>query len=229
MNDGKWADRVDPSLSRTLFLIGADISTKEVARASIEELPGDWIFWAEGGNAVAERIFRSGTRGIAIYDSPCIDDATVRFIKNTSAKHPNVPLLLISSTEDPAAIVSCLIAGLRGFLKKPPAVRELALAISSVVRGWPALSTAAQSAVLDWLLRSSSRRQGLSPRQLQIIGSLALDRTDKEIASHLNISRETVHVHLQRLYKKLGAHSRSEALECCLDAQVEPTGEQEGM
>jgi DNA-binding CsgD family transcriptional regulator len=51
----------------------------------------------------------------------------------------------------------------------------------------------------------------LTPRQCQILQLWATGLPKKEIARRLSISRWTVNTHVQRIYKRLGVHSRLEA------------------
>ena len=52
----------------------------------------------------------------------------------------------------------------------------------------------------------------LTPRELDVVTSLAGGRTDDQIASMLGVSRRTVHKHLEHIYRKLGVGSRTAAL-----------------
>ncbi len=52
----------------------------------------------------------------------------------------------------------------------------------------------------------------LTPRETDVLGCLQKGLHDKEIASVLGISPQTVHTHLKRIFEKLGAHTRTEAV-----------------
>lgn len=53
---------------------------------------------------------------------------------------------------------------------------------------------------------------GISPRELTVLEALAQGLTNKEIARRLGISPETVKTHLARLYERLGARRRTDAV-----------------
>jgi len=53
---------------------------------------------------------------------------------------------------------------------------------------------------------------GISPRELVVLQELAAGRSNKEIARLLDISPNTVKTHLARLYEKLGAERRTDAV-----------------
>jgi DNA-binding CsgD family transcriptional regulator len=53
---------------------------------------------------------------------------------------------------------------------------------------------------------------GISPRELLVLKELAAGRSNKEIARRLEVSPNTVKTHLARLYEKLGAERRTDAV-----------------
>tara|TARA_B100000315_G_C14539869_1_gene570340 strand:+ start:305 stop:928 length:624 start_codon:yes stop_codon:yes gene_type:complete len=53
---------------------------------------------------------------------------------------------------------------------------------------------------------------GLTKRELEVLSSLAAGRTNKEIASELNVSNNTVKFHVRNLYQKLNVKNRSQAV-----------------
>lgn len=58
----------------------------------------------------------------------------------------------------------------------------------------------------------SRRDHGLSPRQRQIIGLVALGLSDKEIGARLHLSHHTVRTYLDRLFQHLGCRTRTRAV-----------------
>ena len=53
---------------------------------------------------------------------------------------------------------------------------------------------------------------GVSPRELTVLQELAAGRSNKEIAARLNLSPDTVKSHVSRLFEKLGAKRRTDAV-----------------
>ena len=60
----------------------------------------------------------------------------------------------------------------------------------------------------------------LTPRQLEILSSIAQGRTNKEIAVALGISERTVKFHVASLFRKLCTVSRTEALVVALKLKL---------
>ncbi len=53
---------------------------------------------------------------------------------------------------------------------------------------------------------------GISPSELTVLREIATGRSTKEIAAHLNVSPNTVKTHVSRLFEKLGARRRTDAV-----------------
>ena len=149
--------------------------------------------------------------GLPEHDGTCL--ACVRTIK---ALAPRLPVLVISGDCDAASVGESCAAGANGYLLKSLAPEELARAVALAAQGWPALCREAQKALLNVVHQSATATTpwfpGLTGREQEIAGSLVARLRDKEIADRLRMTRSTVHVHLVRLYRKLGVHSRQQAV-----------------
>ncbi len=66
------------------------------------------------------------------------------------------------------------------------------------------------------------RSLGISPRELDVLRELASGRTNKEIARDLGISPNTVKTHVARLFQKLGASRRTEAINISRELKLIP-------
>jgi DNA-binding NarL/FixJ family response regulator len=71
---------------------------------------------------------------------------------------------------------------------------------------------------------SPSHAAGLSPREMDVLRSIAEGRTDREIAERLFISERTVHVHVRHVLAKLGVSSRTQAAAVALREGLVPLG-----
>ncbi len=67
---------------------------------------------------------------------------------------------------------------------------------------------------------STTRRGGLSARELEVLRLLATGLTDAQIAEHLVLSLHTIHAHLRTIYSKLGVSSRSAATRYAFEHQL---------
>jgi DNA-binding CsgD family transcriptional regulator len=63
---------------------------------------------------------------------------------------------------------------------------------------------------------------GLSERELEVLHELAAGRSNKEIAAHLHVSPNTIKTHVARLFEKLGAKRRTEAIRRARELGIVP-------
>jgi DNA-binding CsgD family transcriptional regulator len=63
---------------------------------------------------------------------------------------------------------------------------------------------------------------GISPRELEVLRELAAGRSNKEIAAKLNVSPNTVKTHVARMFEKLGAKRRTEAINKARELGIVP-------
>lgn len=109
--------------------------------------------------------------------------------------------------------------GADGFLVKGNGIEALTHAIWSVVVGGGALSPH----LTRRLIRRSFQpppaglleRSELTPREQQMLDYLSRGLSYERIAEAAGISFETVKTHARRIFRKLGVHSRAEAVAIC--------------
>lgn len=63
---------------------------------------------------------------------------------------------------------------------------------------------------------------GISPRELAVLQEIAAGRSNKEIAAQLNVSPNTVKTHVARLFEKLGAKRRTDAIRKARELGIVP-------
>lgn len=63
---------------------------------------------------------------------------------------------------------------------------------------------------------------GITPAELAVLKELAAGHSNKEIAQHLQISPNTVKTHVARLFEKLGARRRTEAINRARELGIVP-------
>ena len=59
---------------------------------------------------------------------------------------------------------------------------------------------------------AAHERLGISAREFEVLGLIAAGRSNKEIARTLEVSPNTVKTHVAKLFEKLGARRRTEAI-----------------
>ena len=132
-----------------------------------------------------------------------------------SANFPQVPVMMISAHDTPEIVRRALDHGAAGFLSKSSQPDTIAGAVSSVLAGniWKP-----DNYDPDIAGSSSEERNiaavisSLTPQQFRVAGMLAQGLLNKQIAYELNVTEATVKAHLTEIFRKLGVHSRTQAV-----------------
>jgi len=120
-------------------------------------------------------------------------------------------VLALSMHKDSVYVREVLRAGARGYLLKDSGPNDLVSAVRSVARGEGYLSPGVSDAVLDdYRKHVTNPIDLLSSREREVLQMLAEGKTNKEIASALNLSVYTVDAHRGRIMEKLNLHSINE-------------------
>jgi DNA-binding NarL/FixJ family response regulator len=123
-------------------------------------------------------------------------------------------VVILAATLTEEEMLEAIRLGVRGIVLKEMAPRLLVECIRKVHGGGQWLEKTIAGAVLDRLARREGAQKGVSailtPREIEIARSIAVGRSNKEIADALFISEGTVKTHLHRIYEKLHIHGRLE-------------------
>ena len=130
------------------------------------------------------------------------------------SQHPEIPVVVVSATEDRAVMRRCVEVGAAGFIPKSTDIETMREAIRMVLDGeiWTPpdldMSTPLDNAVADTMRRLSS----LTPQQLRVLMMLSQGLLNKQIAYELKVSEATVKAHVSAILQKLGVDSRTQAV-----------------
>ncbi|HEY3760472.1 MAG TPA: response regulator transcription factor [Verrucomicrobiae bacterium] len=126
---------------------------------------------------------------------------------------PAMQVMMLTVYEDTENIFNALAAGANGYMLKRTSSKELLEAIQEVQRGGsPMTMHIARKVVQSFQKAPSQAAEGLSEREQQVLDLLSQGLMYKEIADKLQISYETVHTYIRRIYEKLQVRTRTEAV-----------------
>jgi len=141
-----------------------------------------------------------------------------------TAHYPGVPVVILSGVIDPDEIWRVLRAGAAGVIPKNLSAQGMLNALELVLSGEKFLP----SMILETEERPHPGAQGigdkpphdLSPRQHEVLTLLVQGLPNKKIAESLGIQEVTVKLHISKIFKKLGATNRIEAVRIALQTGV---------
>jgi DNA-binding NarL/FixJ family response regulator len=145
-------------------------------------------------------------------------DATRRIL--AASHHPAV--VMLTSFTDDAVLVGAIEAGANGFVTKHSSPTALAGAVRLAAAGEPVIASSLLMRLLPRLGGGAPVGITVSDREREILGLVAGGATNHEIAETLHLSPNTVRNHLARLYGRLGARSRLEAVAIAMREGVLP-------
>jgi DNA-binding NarL/FixJ family response regulator len=138
----------------------------------------------------------------------------MRAIMNGTA---TVKILLLTSTITTQQIIEALHIGARGIVLKDALANHLQAAIRTVYGGdyWIGGKRVVNlvSALHDLMQQAAipqHKTYGLTPRELEVVGSIVEGCSNRDIAKQFNLSEETVKRHLSNIFDKTGVSTRLE-------------------
>jgi two-component system nitrate/nitrite response regulator NarL len=155
---------------------------------------------------------------------PAMDGLTL--LRRIRAEGVDTPALILTMSDSEADLSAALRAGVRGYLLKDMEPEEVIAAISRAARGELVVAPA-MTLKLAQLLQPGPKgldRQGLlaslTERERQILEHLARGESNKAIARALDISHDTVKLHVRHILSKLNLTSRVEAAVFAVESRV---------
>lgn len=131
----------------------------------------------------------------------------IEAVMSIREREPTARLVILTTHETREDIYLALQAGAQGYVLKEDGMDEILACVRSVAAGdtWipPTIGAALATRLND---------EELTPRELQVLRSIATGKSNKEIGVQLNISEATVKVHVTHMLEKLKVTGRSEAI-----------------
>jgi DNA-binding NarL/FixJ family response regulator len=160
---------------------------------------------------------------IIVLDSSGFAVSNPRLISVLLEAIPEVRIVMVDMDLDERIFLRAVREGVVGYVVKDASAAEVAATSRAVAMGEavcpPSLSTALFRCVSQQVSVSSivswGAEQGLSPREQQLVELLCARLTNKEIASQLNLSEQTVKNHVHNILRKVGATDRVDVVKLC--------------
>jgi DNA-binding NarL/FixJ family response regulator len=211
---------VNPSLRiKVLLLVGNRLLCKSLARI-IQQRPDMFV---DGQSVdlsdVAPRIARSES-DVILLDSVSASALNRQCATRVRDLNPKTRVLMIGMGTDEGVFLRAVRAGVSGYLLNEASAVDVIAAIRAVARGEAVCPSQLCKALFDSLAGArefvpSVGKMGLrlTRRQQELVPMIARGLTNKEIASHLNLSEQTVKNHIHRMLRKIGANDRLQVVE----------------
>jgi len=171
-----------------------------------------------GPFAAYDRSLRVGPASVIVVDLDRDDDGGLATLVNVCGTLGNVRIVAATAERDPELGTAIVTAGASGLVASGAPVEDIEDALRRAVAGELVLpdehltSLVARLRVVRRERVEAASVRSLTARELEVLGSLSLGQSTREIAVLLGISPMTVQSHVKNVLTKLGVHSKVEAV-----------------
>ncbi len=165
--------------------------------------------------AEAMRLVREHQPEVAVLDIQMPGLTGIEVTRAIRAERLPVGILILTAFDDDPYVRAVLQAGANGYVLKTADAAELADAVRAVHEGKSVLDPAVARKLLAQFARPEAGElapEALTEREMDVLRLAAKGYTNKAIGAQLSISDRTVQGHLAKIYDKLHATSRTEAV-----------------
>lgn len=153
---------------------------------------------------------------VLILDSVSARMSECALIFQTNKQIPGIKVVLIDMENDPDIFLDCVRAGASGYLLKDASAAEVVSGVRAVAQGQAICPPELCAHLFEVFSRQQvaapsarvKREFGLTRRQQQIVPLISEGLTNKEIASLLSLSEQTVKNHIHRIMRCVGVKDR---------------------
>jgi DNA-binding NarL/FixJ family response regulator len=145
-------------------------------------------------------------------------------IRRLTAEHPDVAIVVLTTYADDSSVLDALRAGARSYLTKDADYTDIAQALHAAVGGLTVFDPRVHATLLAATAAAPAESaesapvaaapppDGLTQREMEILGMIARGMTNPEIAAQLFLSNHTIKTHISRIFAKTGSRDRAAAI-----------------
>jgi DNA-binding NarL/FixJ family response regulator len=175
-------------------------------RRMLEDDPGISVVAEASDGEEAVRMATDLRPRVVVMDCAMPELSGIEATRKILQAYPEAGILMLSMHSEATLVSQALEAGARGYVLKNAMDLDLVSAVKSIAAGMTVLDP--QVSREDAL--KGERGGGLTPRELEILKHIVAGKSNKEIASDLNLSVNTVAVHRANIMDTLGMHKTAE-------------------
>lgn len=164
--------------------------------------------------------------GILVLDSSGLAFSNATLISSIRASLPDVNIVMVDMESDESTFLKAVREGVIGYVLKDASAMEVAATIRAVAAGEAVCPRCLLTTLFHVVSQPVSAPLpcgsdlGLSRREQQLVELLRERLTNKEIASQLNLSEQTVKNHVHNILRKVGATDRVDAVKLWQDERI---------
>ena len=151
---------------------------------------------------------------LALVDPLLPDLDLTTFVRDVEMASPGTGVAVMAGVRSTAFLQLAVESGARAFLSLNVPVEELVRDLELAASGQVVVSNPAASSLADLVSRPPDRPEvkGLSGRETEVVHWVSRGSTNRQIAEALNLTENTVKVHLRNIFRKLELRNRHELI-----------------
>jgi DNA-binding NarL/FixJ family response regulator len=166
--------------------------------------------------AAAKHCLERSRYNLVLLDLQLPDTVGLNGLMELRQSWPKTPLAVISALADPEILHKVRNIGANGFIHKSLGRQGIVEAVNSLLAGgecFPqAMPSSARTAASAEGSRVLKQLRELTPQQFKVLMRICEAKLNKQIAYELDVTETTVKAHITSIFKKLGVHSRTQAV-----------------
>jgi DNA-binding NarL/FixJ family response regulator len=170
---------------------------------------------ADGDEAVVQ--FRSQLPDVTLIDLRLPKLSGVEVIQRVRSETPQARFVVLTTYDGDEDIYRALKAGAKAYLLKGMTTEELITTIRAVHGGRSHIPAAIAERLAERM-----GTEDLTPRESEVLEQIVSGKSNKEIATELEISEATVKTHINTLLSKLGVEDRTQAATAAIRRGIVP-------
>jgi DNA-binding NarL/FixJ family response regulator len=222
---GPAAPSAPGSADAPLRIVIADdqASVREGLVLLLGGLPGIEVVGAAADGEQALRLVAEQKPDAILLDlhMPVLDG--IGATRRLTAEHPGVAIVVLTTYADDSSVLDALHAGARSYLTKDADRTDIARALHAAAGGLTVMDPRAHATLLAATFApartgpaaaapAAPPPDGLTQREVEILGLIARGLTNPEIAAQLFLSNHTIKTHISRIFAKTGSRDRAAAI-----------------
>jgi DNA-binding NarL/FixJ family response regulator len=139
--------------------------------------------------------------------------------------YPDLPIAVISGTEDASLISKIVSLGAMGFIPKTASASQIGEALNAMLDGDVWLPESVRVKIQDVdenFSKLAENVASLTPSQYKVLCYMRDGLLNKQIGYNLDIAEATVKAHVTAIFRKLGINNRTQAVLIASELQLEP-------
>jgi len=181
-------------------------------RLFLEQSPGFQVLAEAGDGDSALALIGSHLPDVVVLEINLPKTGGLDIVRQVRANRWPVGTLIFTSLDDDVFISAFLKSGANGYLLKIASPEEICSAVKDVSTGKTYIDRLILQKVIALAASPAPGIEQLTEREIEILTLVARGLTNKVVAYKLNISDRTVQGHIARIFEKLHAASRTDAV-----------------